>query len=59
MGDERGRRIVAMKVVRCYCGFVAEGEDAELVSSVQVHVREVHRMEYTPEEVLAMAEPAE
>jgi|GEM_PF-3452355 len=45
------------KTVRCYCGYAAEGEDDELVTAVQTHVRDVHRMEYTREEVLAIAEP--
>jgi hypothetical protein len=48
---------VAKKVVRCYCGFVAEGEDTELVVAVQSHVRDAHQMEYTPDKVLAIAEP--
>lgn len=48
---------MARKVIRCYCGFVAQGDDSELVSAVQAHVREAHRMEYTRDEVLAMAEP--
>lgn len=47
------------KVVRCYCGFVAEGDDDTLVPTVQAHVREVHHTEYTREEVLAIAEPTE
>jgi predicted small metal-binding protein len=50
---------VPKKVVRCYCGFVAEGDDGQLVVAVQEHVRDVHRMEYTREQVLAMAEPLE
>lgn len=49
---------MATKLVRCYCGYVVEGSDDQLVQAVQVHVREVHRMEYTREEVLAIAEPA-
>ena len=50
---------MAKKVVRCYCGFAAEGDDAELVPVVQTHVRDVHRMEYTRDQVLAVAEPLE
>lgn len=45
------------KVVRCYCGFSVEGNDDQLVQAVQTHVRDVHRMEYTRDEVLAIAEP--
>jgi predicted small metal-binding protein len=50
---------MARKVIRCYCGYVVEGEDDELVTAVQGHVRDVHRMEYTREEVLAMAAPTD
>ena len=50
---------MAKKVVRCYCGFVAEGDDTELVPAVQAHVRDAHRMEYTRDQVLATAEPLE
>jgi predicted small metal-binding protein len=45
------------KVVRCYCGFVAEGDEEALVRDVQAHVRDVHHTEYTRDEVLAIAEP--
>jgi predicted small metal-binding protein len=50
---------MANKVIRCYCGYVVEGDDEQLVTAVQAHVREAHRMEYTREEVLAIAEPLE
>ena len=47
------------KVIRCDCGYVAHGEsDDQLVSIAQQHAREVHAMDLTPEQVLAMAEPA-
>jgi predicted small metal-binding protein len=45
-------------IVRCECGFEARGPEAELVPVVQKHGREVHNMEATPEQVLAMARPA-
>lgn len=45
------------KTVRCYCGYAADGDDDELVTAAQTHVHDVHRMEYTREEVLAVAEP--
>lgn len=48
---------MVQKTVRCYCGYSAEGDDDELVEAVQGHVRDVHRLEYTREEVLAIAEP--
>ncbi|HVL97726.1 MAG TPA: DUF1059 domain-containing protein [Egibacteraceae bacterium] len=47
------------KVIRCDCGYVARGDsDDQLVSVAQRHAREVHGMELSPEQVLAMAEPA-
>ncbi|CAN5816891.1 hypothetical protein BH18ACT11_BH18ACT11_08080 [soil metagenome] len=46
------------KIMRCDCGHVVRGEtDDELVDNVQQHAREVHDMEITREQVLAMARP--
>jgi len=45
-------------VVTCECGFEVRGTEAELVPVVQRHGRELHNMEATPEQVLAMARPA-
>ena len=46
------------KVVQCDCGFVArEGSDEELISKVQQHAQEVHNMDLSREQVLAMAKP--
>ena len=47
------------KVIKCDCGFVVRGdtEDA-LVKAAQRHAKDVHDMELTPEQILAMAEPA-
>jgi predicted small metal-binding protein len=45
------------KMMQCYCGYVVRGEtDDELVAKVQKHAREVHDMEITREQVLAMAQ---
>jgi predicted small metal-binding protein len=45
------------KIMRCDCGYVVRGvTDAELVANVQEHAREVHDMELTREQVLAMAQ---
>jgi predicted small metal-binding protein len=45
------------KIMRCDCGYVVRGEtDDELVANVQKHAREVHDMEITREQVLAMAQ---
>jgi len=45
--------------VHCDCGWQAEADtDDELVTAVQEHGRDVHNMEVTPEQALAMADPA-
>ncbi len=45
------------KIMRCDCGYVVRGEtDDELVANVQEHAREVHDMEITREQILAMAQ---
>jgi predicted small metal-binding protein len=45
------------KIMQCDCGHVVRGEtDNELVANVQKHAREVHDMEITREQVLAMAQ---
>jgi predicted small metal-binding protein len=45
------------KIMQCDCGYVVRGEtDDELVANVQEHAREVHDMELTREQILAMAQ---
>lgn len=44
--------------VSCDCGWSFEGEEDDLVRAVQEHGRSVHNMEVTPEQALAMADPA-
>jgi predicted small metal-binding protein len=45
------------KIMQCFCGHVVRGEtDEELVANVQRHAREVHDMEVTREQILAMAQ---
>ena len=45
------------KIMQCDCGHVVRGEtDDELVANVQKHAREVHDMEITREQILAMAQ---
>jgi predicted small metal-binding protein len=47
------------KQFTCECGVVIKGKDDEdLVVQAQRHAREVHRMEITREQVLAMARPS-
>jgi predicted small metal-binding protein len=47
------------KVITCDCGYVVRGDsDDELVADAQQHAREVHEMEISRDQVLAMAQPA-
>jgi len=44
------------KLFTCQCGVVLRGnDDDELVANAQKHAREVHKMEVTRDQVLAMA----
>ena len=46
------------KIIRCPCGTVVRARDDEsLVAEAQKHAREVHQMELTREQALAMASP--
>ena len=46
------------KVIKCPCGAVVRARDDEsLVTEAQKHARDVHAMELTREQVLAMASP--
>jgi predicted small metal-binding protein len=50
---------MAGKKVACDCGKTfTERNDEELVRVVQKHAQDVHRMDLSREQVLAMAEPA-
>ena len=44
-----------MKEVTCLCGWQCRGTDDEVVAQVIEHGREVHGIESTREEVLALA----
>jgi predicted small metal-binding protein len=47
------------KVINCPCGFVVRGAtDDELVARAQEHARQVHQMELSREQALAMAKPS-
>lgn len=48
-----------IKTVRCVCGLELRGTDDELVPAVQRHGRDLHNMEVTVDEVLAMATPTD
>jgi predicted small metal-binding protein len=56
---QRVEEVIRMtKIMLCDCGHIVRGEtDDELVANVQRHAREVHDMEITREQVLAMAQP--
>jgi len=46
------------KMVKCQCGFVVRsGSDDELVTALQKHARQDHKLEITREAILAMAQP--
>jgi predicted small metal-binding protein len=47
------------KVVSCECGFTIRGTEEEIVPATQQHGRDVHNMDVTREQVLAMASPAD
>ena len=52
--EPRGQSVA--KTFTCQCGVVLRGEtDDELVANTQRHAREVHDMEITREQILAMA----
>ena len=52
--DLRGKSVA--KTFTCQCGVVLRGEtDDELVVNTQRHAREVHDMEITREQILAVA----
>jgi predicted small metal-binding protein len=50
---------MAEKKVSCDCGAVVRASNDEaLIAQVQQHAKEVHKMDMTKEQILAMAEPA-
>lgn len=50
---------MAEKQVACDCGkVIREPSDDRLIESVQKHAKEVHNMDLSRDQVLAMAEPA-
>jgi predicted small metal-binding protein len=47
------------KVITCPCGFVVAGStEDELVARAQEHAKQVHQMDLSREQALAMAKPA-
>lgn len=47
------------KMVTCDCGFSVRGSEDKVVDETQQHGREVHNMDVTREQVLAMSKPAD
>lgn len=47
------------KVVTCDCGFSTRGAEDDVVAATQQHGRDVHNMDVTRDQVLAMAKPAD
>jgi predicted small metal-binding protein len=46
------------KVINCPCGFVVKGEsDDQLVERAQEHAKQMHQMDLSREQALAMAKP--
>jgi hypothetical protein len=45
-------------IVTCACGFEVRGRPEDLIPVVRQHGIDVHNMEVTDEQVLAMARPA-
>jgi predicted small metal-binding protein len=49
---------VMQKIINCPCGFTVRAEnDDQLVTKAQAHAKEVHQMDLTREQALAMARP--
>lgn len=47
------------KVIECPCGYVVRAQtEEELISRAQEHAEEVHEMQLTRDQALAMARPA-
>jgi len=47
------------KVITCPCGYVLKGEsDEDVVAKAQQHAKQVHQMDLSREQALAMAKPA-
>ncbi len=45
------------KHIECDCGWTCQGTDEQLIAECSVHAREMHGMELTPEQILAVAVP--
>jgi predicted small metal-binding protein len=49
---------VMQKVINCSCGFIVRAEnDDKLVAKAQEHAKQVHQMDLSRDQALAMARP--
>jgi predicted small metal-binding protein len=49
---------VMQKVINCSCGYIVRAEnDDKLVAKAQEHAKQVHQMDLTRDQALAMARP--
>jgi hypothetical protein len=46
---------VNKKLIECDCGWTCRGTDEYLIAECTAHAREVHGMDLTPEQILAVA----
>jgi hypothetical protein len=46
------------KVVTCACGWAVQGDDDTVIAATRLHGRDLHNMEATDEQILAMARPS-
>ena len=48
---------MADKILTCECGFSVQGSDDEIVAKATEHGVEIHQMDLTRDQILAMAKP--
>ena len=47
------------KLIECDCGWTCRGSDEHLIAECSAHAREVHGMDLTPAQILAVAVPVD
>lgn len=45
--------------LRCECGYVASGEGGSFIAAVRAHASTVHKTDLSPDDILALATPAD
>lgn len=48
-----------VRILECECGFTVEGTEDEIVEAADRHGRQVHGVELSREQILAMSRPAQ